>query len=223
MCKTYDLYITNGRFGAGDFTFINQNGASVIDFFIVSKHLLTNTISFQVLSATESCHLPISLVIDGQCYIPRPQEDTADTITYKYHLNRDKYLRLISESILKGCFDKVDDLINISTDVDSVIDELEKGILQRSEQFKKVIKPGKSDRRSKPWYDIECKTTKAKSRKLLQIFRTSRTVNNLNKYIECKNQYKNLCKQKRQTYHKEYAAKLEQTVKDSKCFLEGNN
>ena len=28
MCKTYDLYITNGHFGAGDFTFINQNGAS---------------------------------------------------------------------------------------------------------------------------------------------------------------------------------------------------
>jgi len=53
---------------------------------------------------------------------------------------------------------------------------------------------------------------------LLQSFRTSRTVNNLNKYIECKNQYKNLCKQKRQTYHKEYAAKLEQSVKDSKCF-----
>ena len=98
----------------------------VIDYFIVSKHLLTNTISFQVISATESCHLPISLVIDGQCNIPRPHEDTEDTITYKYHLTRDDcdmYLRLISESILKGCFDKVDDLINISTAVDSVIDE----------------------------------------------------------------------------------------------------
>ena len=85
MCKTYDLYIINGRFGAGDFTFINQNGASVIDYFIVSKHLLTNTISFQVLSATESCYLLIPLVIDGQCNIPRPHEDTADTITYTYH------------------------------------------------------------------------------------------------------------------------------------------
>jgi len=121
MCKTYDLYIKNGRFGADDFTFINQNGASVIDYFIVSKHLLTNTINFQVLSATESCHLLIPLDIDGQCNIPRPQEDTADTITYRYHLNRDDcdmYLRLISESILKRCFDKVDDLINISTDVE---------------------------------------------------------------------------------------------------------
>ena len=90
----------------------------VIDYFIVSKDLLTNTISFQVLSATESCHL--SKFLDG------PHEDTEDTITYKYHLTRDDcdmYLRLISESILKGCFDKVDDLINISTDVDSVIDK----------------------------------------------------------------------------------------------------
>ena len=52
MCKTYDLYTTNGRFGAGDFTFINQTGASVIDYFIISKYLLTNTISFQVFSAT---------------------------------------------------------------------------------------------------------------------------------------------------------------------------
>ena len=87
----------------------------VIDYFIVSKDLLTNTISFQVLPATESCHLPK--------YLDGPHEDTEDTITYKYHLNRDMYLRLISESILKGCFDKVDDLINISTDVDTVIDE----------------------------------------------------------------------------------------------------
>jgi len=126
----------------------------VIDYFIVSKHLLTNTISFQVLSATESGHLPISLDIDGQCNIPRPQEDTEDTITYEYHLTRDDcdmYLKLISESILKGCFDKVDDLVNISTDVDTTIDELEKAILQISEQFKQVIKPRNSDRRSKPW------------------------------------------------------------------------
>ena len=115
----------------------------VIDYFIVSKHLLTNTISFQVLSATESCHLPK--------YLDGPHEDTEDTITYEYHLTRDDcdmYLKLISESILKGCFDKVDDLVNISTDVDTTIDELEKAILQISEQFKQVIKPRNSDRRS---------------------------------------------------------------------------
>ena len=43
-----------------------------------------------------------------------------------------------------------------------------------------------------------------------------RTVYNLNKYIECKNQYKNICKQMRQTYHRMYANKLEQSVKDRK-------
>ena len=89
--------------------------------------------------------------------------------------------------------------------------------MQSSEQFKQVIKPRTTDRHNKPWYDKECKTTKAKCRRL-QSFRTSRNVNNLNKYSECKNQYKDICKQKRQTYHKEYAAKLEQSVKDSKCF-----
>ena len=75
MCKTYDLYITNEHFGAGDFTVINRNGASVIDYFNVSKQLLTSTISCQVLSATKSCHLPISLDIDEQCTSARPQGD----------------------------------------------------------------------------------------------------------------------------------------------------
>ena len=71
-------------------------------------------------------------------------------------------------------------MINISTDLYTVIDELDKAILQNSEQFKNVIKRRNSDK-SKPWYDNECKT-------MLQSFRTSRTVNNLDKYIECKHQ-----------------------------------
>jgi len=53
--------------------------------------------------------MSLTNILDGQCNSARPHEDTEDTITSKYHLNRDMYLRLTSESILKGCFDKVDD------------------------------------------------------------------------------------------------------------------
>ena len=52
LCKTHDLCIVNGRFGhdrgIGDYTCYTHNGASAIDYAIVSPGLLTKTNDFSV-------------------------------------------------------------------------------------------------------------------------------------------------------------------------------
>lgn len=66
FCKTYACYIVNGRIGydknRGDFTFINDNGCSVIDYFIVSKEMFDLIDNFTVACRPEKDHLPCSCV-----------------------------------------------------------------------------------------------------------------------------------------------------------------
>ena len=63
FCCTLNLNIMNGRCGTdkgkGDFTFVNANGTSVIDYVISSTSLFTLCSQFDVLSRSDSEHMPI--------------------------------------------------------------------------------------------------------------------------------------------------------------------
>jgi len=65
FCQTYDMVISNGRFGpeSEQYTFMNKNGCSVIDYLIISKSMFRLINNFAVLSNSESCHFPISIAL----------------------------------------------------------------------------------------------------------------------------------------------------------------
>ena len=63
FCKTYGCYILNDRFGGSDYTFMNKNGCSVIDYFISSFNILHFVDKCEVLSMHESSHFPITLSV----------------------------------------------------------------------------------------------------------------------------------------------------------------
>ncbi|WAR16569.1 hypothetical protein MAR_031163, partial [Mya arenaria] len=74
FCKVLSCYIVNGRFGRYDrgagFTFINQNGCSVIDYYIVTKDLFDIITLFEIKSCTESSHVPLSLTLKIKVICP---------------------------------------------------------------------------------------------------------------------------------------------------------
>jgi len=45
------------------YTFMNMNGCSVIDYLIISKSMLRLITNFAVLSNSKSCHFPISIAL----------------------------------------------------------------------------------------------------------------------------------------------------------------
>ena len=69
FCKMYDIRIANGRVGdddgVGDFTYMNYNGQSVIDYVMCSSQLLQNMSCFKLLHFNEnSDHRPVVFEID---------------------------------------------------------------------------------------------------------------------------------------------------------------
>ena len=64
MCMELGIHIVNGRMPqdiAGEFTFINKNGCSVIDYVLLSSSLFKNIKSFTVLPNDVSCHFPLKM------------------------------------------------------------------------------------------------------------------------------------------------------------------
>ena len=67
LCATFNLHILNGRAGAdaniGDFTCLTHNGASVIDYVLVSSSFYFKLLNFSISLRTDSDHLPLNFEI----------------------------------------------------------------------------------------------------------------------------------------------------------------
>jgi hypothetical protein len=68
------------------------------------------------------------------------------------------------------------------------------------------------------WFDEDCKSLKNTKCKLLNIFRAFRDETCLRDYLETKNTFKNLCKEKEKLYREELQHNLCNCVKDSNEF-----
>ena len=69
MCVENDIHVLNGRHGLdkeGNFTFINNNGCSCIDYMVCSTSLFKLVTDFYVKDFGVSAHLP--LVCQIECY-----------------------------------------------------------------------------------------------------------------------------------------------------------
>ena len=64
FCKVYSMVIMHGRCGhdlKGSFTYISQQGCSLIDYILCSPDLLPFVLDFKIETRTESKHLPVSV------------------------------------------------------------------------------------------------------------------------------------------------------------------
>ena len=168
FCKTYGCFIINGRFGSdisnGDFTFINQNGCSVIDYFIMSSPLLNLIANFDIVTRPESCHLPVSMEFKSTClYKSNKNSENVQCTYYDWNCaNNAMYSENVYNHVLAGSFDELDYLIdNTKVDVNAVLNAFESVLRSCSVDLKRT-KRRHHTTRNKSWFDAECKTAKLK-------------------------------------------------------------
>ena len=189
FCKSYNFIIINGRFGddkgIGKFTFLNQNGCSVIDYYIVSKSFMNLVENFIVHDMPDSSHLPISIEIKNHNTIPNVDNDEKlSPVLFSYEwndTNSTKYCENIYKHFLDGKFEEIDCLIdNEDVNVNTILEAFENILKLCSEDVKRTRRTLRKTN-CKKWFDIECKHAKRKTIKSLRKFRASRSVENLNK------------------------------------------
>jgi len=127
-----NLHIVNDRYGrpeGSQFTFINDNGCSTIDYFIVSQPLFDFVFHFAVEPVTESCHLPIRMFM--RCSV-RNESVENKVIKDFYDLNENNceaFCQNLGNRILEGCLDDVESILDdVDADTNIVVDKFEEAV-----------------------------------------------------------------------------------------------
>lgn len=209
LVNKLDLVILNGRTEGekvGEFTFISNNGASTIDYIIVSYDLQNKVLECKVEERLDSDHLPLSaLVVAGkdlscaekiEYSSPTALELRYSRIRWTDELHKEISSRLCSKEFLT----KRDNLItssshelkiNLFQELISLLQDSLKEKRNRSNRQSSVYKI------SKPWFDQECQDMKLNLLKKYKKYRSANLPQLPTVWFEDKRNYKILIKNKK--------------------------
>ena len=181
MCSTLDLCIVNGTCSGdmhGAYTYICDNGCSVVDYFLLSNSLyahLFDKCKLEVIERNDCKHLPVRLslkihndhnVLDNQqkqktpIKIEKFKWDETNAHLFKEALSNDNF-----------CLQLNDALISIPHDIDVALDKFNSCMKEAASCMKKTITV--TDAHAHKWFDLECRNKRQEVRKHLRVLRKS--------------------------------------------------
>ena len=214
LCSIFDLYILNGVYeNSGLFTFMSWRGNSVNDYFIVSDDLLMENMTMQVISRSESWHMPITLSIkchkdDDEMHADMPiNNDNVNVIECDTYMWDDEK----SEEFHKNILD-TRNLVNVNemnVNINVSVSTFNNCILSAASCMKrKSMKNAKPVYTRSNWFDQTCKDRKRVVRKCLNRHVKLRTHVTKMIYIQTRKEYKKFLRLKRVAYANETVRKL---------------
>ena len=161
------------------YTFVNQNGASVIDYFVMSCSMSSKCtdIKLSINEFVDSDHLPIQLTLYMQSEAIQTQEIPSisnQKPTEKTVWDKDKeniYMNTLTDDVGLALLKEATDQIDV--DVNASLLLFTQCLLRASECMKKKVFPANSSKRP-GWFDEECKLAKKECRKHLREYRKTR-------------------------------------------------
>ena len=229
LCKISGMLICNGRFKGdkevGHFTYIDKKGKSTNDFAVISKGLLDQDIEFCVNTLNaHSDHCPIELnLVNIDIYKDNAHLYT-DTSSFSSHcnvnhfvtpkLNQDKkdiFVNKMSDPYIISNLHSILELdlnshSHIENDIlESCITGLNHVLDYAAAPF--TNKPNSTNhsdftkkRNNNPWYDIECKNKKKEFDNARDVYRHTLSDTDLKNLCNIRNEYRKLCRIKRNKY-----------------------
>ena len=209
LCKITDLVIVNGRTGfdrSGEYTCLNYNGSSVVDYMIVDQAMFDQICDFKVETFDPSLsdmHCALHCVIE----LPRITtssivDDSEPLLMKRWNDNiKENFVEAICTSEVKRLkqylFQNTADLIDFNQ-VDTEIKE----IILRAAKVASAIRFKKQNSRRKVWFDSECQRGKSYYKK---VCRNTEDVGTRKGALRI---YKNILRKKRVSYFYEFNKKL---------------
>ena len=226
VCEQFSLLIMNGLLPGdeyGDVTYIAHNGASVIDYVLLSRCLFECAIKLRILPRIDSKHLPVEFIFDAseKSNTIRDRITTVEIEKYRWNQEKaDEYCHSLLSNEISFIFDKATDLIDV--DIEAALDKFNEGIILAAQCMKRTFKFGNKIKNS-PWFDAECRKMRSDVRLSLRKytkFKDKQDGDSLRIiYTEKRKQYKQVLKQKRLDHKKDILETLEKSSsKDSRKF-----
>lgn len=221
LCNVFDCLPLNGWHSGdveGSFTFVSEQGNSVVDYFVACRDVLLKCdMYFEVGCRVESAHMPIHLTLTRNV----KQEDTEQEksinnresfTNFKWDEDKkEEYINNICSEHSKANILEAADLI--STDTDLAVDKLNEVLLNAGQCMKKTGWVNtETPRASNRWFDRDCRSSKREARRALHAFQKSRTEEDKAKYREKRTHYKTTISEKK----KEFKASVHQSLFSNK-------
>ena len=234
FCKTLDFMILNGRTPGdpfGNFTHLNfNNGPSTIDYALCNEKCFSFIDNFLVLPMNElSDHSKIVTVFkDGMNEKRDPENDTYAWKPRGALFKWDKKRKNNFVNKLKNSLKEIGDIQqridaglvhSTGKQIQQLFIKTATAILQ--EKNKKVSKNWKKRKKSKKWFDNECRDFQKVVRKLGKEKHATPNSNLLlEKYHLKLKEFKKTCKSKKHFFFRESLNEIESALSDSKLFWE---
>ena len=121
------------------------------------------------------------------------------------------YRKSLEDSLKSGKMaELLSDIYSKEADINNIISKCQTLLIDNSENCRKQYR--KCELKHEPWFNSECKTLKQGKTKSLREYRKAKTVNNLDKYKQARNNFKQKCKTEKENY---YSHKLESLIESS--------
>ena len=212
FCSMFDCTILNGICEDGfdgSCTYIASSGASVVDYYIMSYDLysLSHIESLLVGNQTESDHLPVVLtsVIKDTCediHLKQKEKNTkrcVEKIIWDSAKEQDFIKEMKSGESRRKLETATGDIENdINRALSLFIDCIQSASKCMTKKCYEGLKPQKAE-----WFDEECKGAKSESRQKLKIFRSTRSEEDRQQYVQARKKYKKLLTVKKSKFKKE--------------------
>lgn len=208
FCKTRSLRIANGRLyadeGIGEYTYIGQNGCSVIDYMICMDDVLSQISDFSVDCRTESWHMPVrfSYAVNPQGSVSiKAEGEKSSKIRYVFDDEnivryQDEVTQRFDDAFRSEYLNMVD---NPNESVTSLVEILTNQLRICGEP---CLKRKSNHVQLQPVrFDVECRTLKYEKNKYLRKFRRERSEQSLANYLSVKKQFSDLCLQQKNAYY----------------------
>ncbi|XP_077996531.1 uncharacterized protein LOC144449832 [Glandiceps talaboti] len=223
LCATFNLHIVNGRSGSdvnnGDFTCISNNGASVVDYVLVSTSLFNLISDFCIDLRTESDHFPLKFNLFT---MSKTYETTKPHIgEIKYVWKNDQSERFVSFLHSEPVISRLNTIVrNVNFDVNDFIvvwqDIFDCAVSKCGLSRKILVNP--KCRVQPEWFDSECKRLKLEKYRCLRQFRRDGQTRTLDRYNQLKGDFKNKCRDKKRKCMETYRNELSICIEDPKRF-----
>ncbi len=229
FCKTFDFKILNGRMKGdkiGNFTHANANGGnSTIDYSLCNQHVYKFIENFMVLPITElSDHSKITTLLKRNTPLDIIKNN------YKWNtLTKFKWDKKNKNKFCKNFFEN-------QNEIDEISQRIEAGLIESTGEniqklYSKVAKTslenkgnknqmkGNKKRKTKKWFDAECRNLKMQVRRAGREKHSRPNLNLLKtKYHEKLREYKMKCKSKRYLFWQNTIGEIEDSLEDPNNF-----